>query len=115
MHAALAAWVGFPKAAVRLPVPGHAFSLQKLKSSNVQGLLGSPPVFGSIPSVVFFYDFNVWGFLNCFGSEKPPELIEPNSKITSEHNNSIIVLKSLPSSLTESQVWKCLGVSYAIV
>lgn len=110
MHAALAAWVGLPKAAVRLPVPGHAFSLQKLKSSNVPGLLGSPLVFGSIPSVVFFYVFNV-----CFGSEKPPELIDPNSKITSEHNNNIIVLKTLPSSLTESRVWKCLGVSYAIV
>ena len=105
-------WVGLPKVAVRLPVPGDASSLQKSKSSNVQGLLGSLSVFGLTPSVVFLL-LCFWCF-NCLGSQKPQELMDLNSKINNEHSNNIVVLKTLPSSLTESRVWKCLGVSYAI-
>lgn len=42
----LLAWVGLPKAVVRVPVPGDASSLQKSKSSNVQDPLGSLSGFG---------------------------------------------------------------------
>lgn len=51
---------------------------------------------------------------NSLGSPKPPELIDLNSKISDGHSNNVVVLKTLPRSLTESRVWKCLCGSYAI-
>lgn len=104
--------VGLPKVVVRLSVPGDPSVLQKSKSSNIQGLLGN--FLGLTPSVVFLLLCFFNAFLDCLGSQKSPELIELNSKINNKPSNNTVVFKNPAKGLTESQVWKCLSVSYAI-